>query len=127
VSPRDEPLVWLRGQVKTPPFSGDARVEAGFLLRRVQRGETLHLPHSRPMPDIGTACHELRIADGPTDWRILYHIGADAIVVLEVFSKKTRATPTRIIADCRARLAEFQRLVGKKKAGPRAKRNAPKT
>jgi len=49
----DKPLVWLHGQVKTPPFSSEARVEAGFLLRRLQRGETPGLPASRPMPAVG--------------------------------------------------------------------------
>ena len=68
--PRDTPLVWLRGAVKTPPFSPDARLEAGFLLRRPQRGETLALPHSRQMPDIRTACHELRIVDKTANWLI---------------------------------------------------------
>jgi len=27
----DKPLVWLHGEVKTPPFSKSARLEAGFL------------------------------------------------------------------------------------------------
>ena len=35
----DKPLVWLRGEVKTPPFGFGARIEAGVLLRRLQRGE----------------------------------------------------------------------------------------
>ena len=48
-----KPLVWLRGRVKTPPFSVGARLEAGLLLRRLQRGDALSLPHSRPMPSIG--------------------------------------------------------------------------
>jgi len=34
----EKPLVWLHGEVKTPPFSKKARLEAGFLLRRLQRG-----------------------------------------------------------------------------------------
>ena len=63
MSPHDKPLVWLRGEVKTPPFGSDARIEAGFLLRRLQRGETLGLPQSRPMPAIGPGCHELRIVE----------------------------------------------------------------
>ena len=67
MSPRDKPLVWLCGQVKTPPFGSDARVEAGFLLRRLQRGDSLGLPHSRPMAGIGAGCHELRIVDGTQD------------------------------------------------------------
>jgi phage-related protein len=121
VSPRDKPLVWLRGDVKTPPFSQDARIEAGFLLRRLQRGESLSLPQSRPMPDIGAGCHELRIIDDSVTWRIMYHIATDAIVILEVFAKKATATPKATIADCRRRLAEFQRLVKDRKGGRRAR------
>ncbi|HET7699063.1 MAG TPA: hypothetical protein VFK57_25315 [Vicinamibacterales bacterium] len=37
----DKPLVWLHGEVRTPPFSTEARIEAGTLLRRLQRGERL--------------------------------------------------------------------------------------
>jgi len=59
----EKPLVWLHGEIKTPPFTADARVEAGVLLRRLQRGEGLSLPHSRPMRDIGRRCHELRVPD----------------------------------------------------------------
>ncbi len=59
----DKPLVWLKGQVKTPPFSQHARLEAGFLLRLLQHGHMLSLPQSRPMPTIGPHCHELRIVD----------------------------------------------------------------
>jgi hypothetical protein len=46
------PLVWLGGQLKTPPLSREARVEAGFLLRLVQAGEHLGMPHSRVMPSV---------------------------------------------------------------------------
>lgn len=60
---RDKPLVWLHGELKTPPFSAMARIEAGYLLRLLQKGEKLSLPHSRPMPGIGARCHELRIVD----------------------------------------------------------------
>lgn len=116
MSPRDKPLVWLRGHVKTPPFSPDARVEAGFLLRRLQRGEGLGLPQSRPMPGIGEGCHELRIIDGRLSWRIMYHIARDAIVILDVFAKKTATTPTGIVVGCQKRLAAFQKASAKKGA-----------
>ena len=71
MSPHDKPLVWLHGHVKTPPFSREARLEAGFLLRRLQQGEKLGLPHSRPMPSVGARCHELRINDVDNTWRII--------------------------------------------------------
>ena len=122
MSPADKPLVWLRGAVKTPPFGPAARIEAGFLLRRLQRGEALALPHSRPMPSVGAACHELRIIDRTITWRIMYHVATDAIVILEVFAKKTAATPKTTLAECRRRLTEFQRLVKGTKGDRRARR-----
>src|SRR5271157_3581340 len=76
----DKPLVWLKGEVKTPPFSSQARLEAGLLLRRLQQGQGLSLPHSRPMPAIGRQCHELRISDRDHTWRVIYHVAPDAIV-----------------------------------------------
>ena len=103
----DKPLVWLEGEIKTPPFSQAARLEAGYLLRMLQRGETLGMPHSRPLPSIGARCHELRINDERMTWRIIYRIDSDAIVILEVFSKKSRTTPKAIIDVCKRRLREY--------------------
>jgi len=103
----DKPLVWLHGAVKTPPFSKLARLEAGILLRLLQRGELIRMPRSRPMPTVGSRCHELRITDQKLSWRIVYRIDADVIVLLEVFSKKTSKTPKRIINLCKKRLKEY--------------------
>ncbi len=50
---KDKDVVWLHGEVKTPPFSALARIEAGYLLRRLQLGEKLSMPQSRPMATIG--------------------------------------------------------------------------
>ena len=108
VSPSDKPLAWLHGKIKTPPFSQAARVEAGYLLRRVQKGEMLGMPHSRPMPSIGPRCHELRIDDAGATWRIVYQIASDAIVILEVFSKQTSKTPKTVIEACKKRLKEYE-------------------
>jgi phage-related protein len=105
---KDKPLVWLHGEVKTPPFSAEARLEAGFLIRRVQKNERLSMPHSRPMPSIGRCCHELRINDGDLSWRIVYRIDQDAIVILEVFNKKTQQTPKQVIDTCKARIRDYE-------------------
>lgn len=104
----DKPLVWLHGEVKTPPFTFEARIEAGVLLRRLQRGENLALPHSRPMPAIGPRCHELRVQDQGKSWRIVYRIDGDAIVILEVFRKTTQQTPSRVIEECKRRLRHYE-------------------
>lgn len=107
----EKPLAWLKGEIKTPPFSSEARIEAGFILRRLQQGERLGLPHSRPMPTIGPRCHELRIRDREQTWRIVYRIDQDAILILEIFRKKTPTTPRGVIGDCRRRLRHYDEHV----------------
>lgn len=104
--------MWLHGEIKTPPFSADARIEAGCLLRRLQRGESLGLPHSRPMPVIGLRCHEFRVKDKGAEWRIIYRLDADAIVIADVFAKMTRATPQRVIDACQRRLRAYDAVAG---------------
>jgi phage-related protein len=101
----DKTLVLLSGELKTPPLSMEARREAGFQLRRLQRGELIPMPHSRPMTKaVGPRCHELRIQDENAIWRIVYRIDADEILILDVFSKKTPTTPAAVINACKARL-----------------------
>ena len=108
-----KPLVWLRGEVKTPPFSQTARLEAGYLLRLLQQGESLGLPHSRPMPAIGPRCHELRINDEAGTFRIMYRADTDAVVILDVLKKKNQQTPQSVIETCRHRLRTYDQLLGK--------------
>ncbi len=110
MSPQDKPLVWLHGEVRTPPFTAAARVEAGVLLRVLQSGARLGMPHSRPMSIIGPRCHELRIQDESATWRIVYRTDLDAIVIAEVFSKSSQATPKAVIDVCRARLRRYDSL-----------------
>jgi phage-related protein len=107
MSLHDKPLVWLHGEIKTPPFSRNSRLEVGFLLRRLQKGEKISLPHSRPMPSIGPRCHELRINDENRIWRIVYRVDSDAIVIAEVFEKKTNKTPKQVIGICQQRLKRY--------------------
>ena len=108
--PADKPLVWLHGEIKTPPFSKTARIEAGFLLRRLQIGEKLGLPWSRPMPSIGNRCHELRINDENLNWRIIYRIDTDAIVIFDVFQKQTQRTPQNVIERCKKRIQMYDNI-----------------
>jgi len=103
--------VWLSGEVKTPPFSKEARLEAGFLLRRLQKGSNVGMPQARTMPSIGRRCRELRIRDQNKNWRIIVRIDDDAIVIADVFEKKTRTTPAKVIAVCKDRLSRYDKTV----------------
>lgn len=104
---KQKPLVWLHGEVKTPPLSTEARIEAGYLLRKLQQGENLSPPHSKPMTSICSRCHELVIIDKNKTWRIIYRLDNDAVVILEVFEKKTQKTPKSIIDTCKKRLISY--------------------
>ena len=105
--PSVKPIVWLHGEIHTPPFTAAARIEAGEHLRRLQNGERLSMPHSRPMPSIGGGCHELRVNDEDAQWRLVYRIEPAAIVILEIFAKRTRKTPRTVIETCKRRLKDY--------------------
>ena len=90
----DKPLRWLHGEVKTPPFTAAARLQAGWLLRQLQQGDNLSMPHSRPLPVIGARCHELRVRDKDKNWRLIYRIDDDRILIVEVFNKTTQQLPS---------------------------------
>lgn len=110
MSPDDKPLRWLQDTLETPPVGADARRQAGFLLRRLQRGENLGpADSSKPMPTIGSRVHELKIDDPQTDktWRIIYRVDPDAIVVVDWFAKKSQKTPQRVIERCQQRLKHY--------------------
>jgi phage-related protein len=83
----DKPLIWLEGEVKS-----------------------FGLPLSRPMPVLGARCHELRINDEGVTWRIMYRADVDAIVILDVFAKKTQATPKSVIDACKRRQRRYDAL-----------------
>jgi phage-related protein len=103
----EKPLVWLHGQIRTPPLGTKARIEMGYNLRLLQQGAMLGMPRSRPMKSIGRACHELRARDAGVNWRLIYRVDDDAIVVVGVFAKTSRPAAERIVNICRRRLALY--------------------
>jgi phage-related protein len=102
-------LRWLGDEITVPPFSKNATLAVGALLEVVALGGMPAMPHSRPMPSIGLRCHELRVSDDNRTWRVVYHIAVDAIVLLDVFCKKSRATPKHVIDRCKRRLRRYER------------------
>jgi phage-related protein len=80
-------------------------------LGRLQQGETLGMPHSRPMPSVGPGCHELRVRDENRNWRIMYRVDSEAILILDVFPKTSQKTPDKVIAACQRRLRAYEEAV----------------
>jgi phage-related protein len=109
--PAPRPLLWLHGEIKTPPFAEEARREAGYLLRMLQLREKLKLPQPEPLPTVGPRCGALRIRDDKHSWRIMYRLDADAVLIVEVYAKKTAKIPDAVIARCKKRLKDYDDAV----------------
>lgn len=93
------------------------RKELGEAIGKLQVGELLSMPLSRPMPSVGVGVSELRIKDEAGEWRAFYIVKAvEAVYVFHAFSKKTRETPPREIALGQKRLKDWEgyREQGKK-------------
>jgi len=106
-----KPLVWLRGEVKSPPFTAEGRQEAGMLLRLLQEGEQLGMPQAELLPIVGRRCGALRVPDAGHNWRIMYRVDPDAVLVVDVYSKKTRKIPDEVLERCKQRLKQYDAMV----------------
>jgi phage-related protein len=105
----NKPLRWLGGTVvRTPPVGEQARRDLGVALRVLQRGGQLSMPLSRPMPSIGSRCHELRVRDEGKQWRLIYRTDSDAILVVGLFRKTSQKTPKQAIDRSRGRLRQYE-------------------
>lgn len=91
-----------------------------MLLRLLQQGERLSMPQAEPLPDVGPRCGALRVRDADHNWRIMYRIDSDAILVLEVYAKKTRQIPKEVIERCQDRQKQYDAAIkAAKKKQPR--------
>src|SRR5690348_5007334 len=110
----DKPLLWLGSSLAgVRAFPDEARQEAGFQLRRVQRG----LPPTdwRPMSIVGAGVVELRVRT-QGEHRVFYIAKhAEAVYVLHAFTKRTQKTPQREITVARQRNAGLAALRRKDK------------
>ena len=64
-----------------------------MLLRLLQEGNVLGMPQAEALPDVGARCGALRVRDAEHNWRIMYRIDTDAVLILDVYCKKTRKIP----------------------------------
>lgn len=88
-------------------FPEDARIDAGWQLELVQRGDE---PDDwKPMQAVGAGVREIRIREPSGAFRIIYLAAlADRILILHAFQKKTRATAGKDIELARQRLKRWK-------------------
>jgi phage-related protein len=89
-------------------FPEEARARLGRELFRLQMGEAVSMPISRPMPSVATGVAELRVRDQNGIFRAFYYsASARGILVFHAFAKKTQSTPLLEIELARKRLKEL--------------------
>ena len=86
---------------------GEIREDLADALSRLEEGQKLSMPLSRPMPSIGKNIHELRLKDRTGAYRVFYFLRVKhEIVLLHAFKKKAQQTPFHVIEVVRKRLKE---------------------
>ena len=92
-------IVWNKKALKeVQNFPDIVKRELGYLLFRLQRGESLAMPHSKPMPSVGKGCYELRVKGEDGAYRVFYLLKIkDEIIVFHAFKKKTQKTSLKDI------------------------------
>jgi len=84
------------------------KLEIGTQLMRIQHGERLSSPLSKPMTVKHQNAHELRLKDRNGSYRIIYVLNLkDKIFIPHAFSKKTQKTPLKEIKLSIQRIREF--------------------
>ncbi len=85
-----------------------------MLLRYLQNGLTLAMPQAEPLPVIGPHCGAIRVRDEQHNWRIMYRVDADAVVLVKVYDKKAKKIPAEVITQCKQRLNLYDKAVKQK-------------
>ena len=74
----------------------ETRFEVIALLRRMESGEILPMPHSRSLSSIAHGLYELRVRDSEGQVRIFYYTKIkDSIFLVHALRKKSRTIPDK--------------------------------
>lgn len=88
-------------------FPVEIRGDIADAAARLDEGQRLSMPLSRPMPGIGHGTHELRLRDRAGIYRVIYYLaGAGMIYFLRAFKKKSWETLWQDIEIAKKRLKE---------------------
>ena len=89
-------------------FPKKARTRLGKGLFRLQMGEQIGMPNSRPMPAVAAGASELRVKAEDGNFRAFYYTASSqGVLVFHAFVKKTQRTPPLELEMARKRLKEL--------------------
>ena len=88
-------------------FPKEVRLRLGKGLFRLQMGERIGMPNSRPMPVVADGVSELRVKSKDGAYRAFYYTeSARGVIVFHALVKKTQQTPPLELELARKRLKE---------------------
>jgi phage-related protein len=88
-------------------FPKEVRLRLGRGMFRLQMGEQIGMPNSRPMPAVAAGVSELRVKGKDGAYRAFYYTpSARGVIVFHAFVKKTQQTPPLELELARTRLKE---------------------
>jgi len=89
-------------------FPDEVKRELGKAIFDLQKGSSLGMPLSRPMPSVALGVEELRVQDASGIYRTFYYKKSkQGILILHAFVKKAQKTPQHEIDIARKRLKEM--------------------
>lgn len=89
-------------------FPREVRIRLGRALFRLQLGEKVGMPHSRPMPVVAPGVSELRVRGEDGIFRTFYYAaGEHGVLVIHAFVKETQRTPAAEVETGKRRLKEL--------------------
>ena len=104
-----KPVHWfLAAKNFVSSLPDEVRRDFGFLIYRLQRGDKLGMPYSRPMNIVSSGVSELRVRGLDGHFRLMYFTKSKAgIFVFHGFIKKTQTTSIDEIKLGRSRLKDL--------------------
>lgn len=89
-------------------FPEEVKRDLGYLIHRLQLGETITLPYSRPFRSVEIGVNELRVKDSSGAYRVFYFLKTQkGILIFHAFKKKTQKTPNKEIVIAKKNLKEL--------------------
>lgn len=112
------PAVTMYGPVRKEILTWPVEVkkDLGSILTRLQKGESVGEPDTKPMKSVANSCYEIRLKAADGIYRAFYILKTElGILVFHSFKKKSQKTPQKEIDTAKARLKEFLKELSSEK------------
>ena len=91
----------------------EIKKDLGSILTKLQKGELVGEPDTRPMRSVASGCFEMRLKGADGIYRVFYFLKTEVgILVFHSFKKKTQQTPIKEIDTGRSRLKAILKDLG---------------